>query len=80
MQQHPLISIKEKALGTTVDSNLELLTIHAEILNRIMLLKDDARYLIRPKVFVKLGIAHLLKMEKNSKIKRNLEGLLLRCD
>ena len=65
-----------KIIGTSLNSNVASLTIHAEILNRIMCLRDDANHLLRPKVFVKLAVQHLVKREKSEELKRRLRDLL----
>lgn len=59
------------------NNNLLLLTVHAEILNRISLLKPDANYLIRPRIMVLNSLRRLLKLEKNQSYKRQIESLLL---
>ena len=70
------IGFKEKVLGTNINSNCAVLTCHAEILSRIMLLRDDANHLIRPKIFVRLAIEHIAKREKKPRILESLRDLL----
>ena len=72
------LSIKAKVLGTFIESDQLTLTIHAEILKRIMYLKDEANYLLRPKALVKQAIELLSRREKSSDKKRDLEDLLTR--
>jgi hypothetical protein len=52
------------------------LIIHSEILNRILHLRADADYLIRPKIFVKNTLMYLAKKEKDSKVKTSISNLL----
>ena len=52
-----------------------MLIIHAETLLRILQLRDVANYLLRPKIFVKLVIEHLIRREVNEGIKRSLKDL-----
>ena len=51
------------------------LSIQAEILQRIMYLKDEANYLIRPKTLVKRAIELLAKRELDKKVKDQLNNL-----
>ena len=69
-------SFTPENLLATVDTNPVVLTLHAEICNRILMLKDDAQYLVRPKVFVINAIKHLIKRENRAAIKDSL-GVLL---
>ena len=57
-------------------SDLTELTIHAEIIQRILYLKEDQNYLLHPKTFVKLAIKELTIKEGNSRIKNTLRDLL----
>ena len=50
-----------------------MLTINAEILQRILSLRDDQNYLLRPKLFVKQAICFLRKREKSEQIKNDLD-------
>ena len=59
-QIDPIGKILCEDIGTTVGT----MTLHAEILTRILALRDDARYLIRPKIFVELAVKFLIKREK----------------
>ena len=54
------------------------LTIHSEIINRILYLRDSAEYLLRPKAFVRQTLEYLTRKEKSWEIKRDLEDLLTR--
>ena len=51
------------------------LSIQAEILQRIMYLKDEANYLMRPKTLVKLAIELFVKRELDKKVKDQLNDL-----
>ena len=52
------------------------LTLHAEILSRILSLKDNESYLMLPKVFVRNAILYLSKRERKEAIKIELASLL----
>ena len=62
-------------MGATSDTDPLILSIHAEIFLRILRLRDDANFLIRPKVMVRLAIEPILRSEKAGN-KRRLEALL----
>ena len=68
--------IENKVLGASSDTSPLVLTVHAEILQRILALKEDMIYLIRPKHFVKLTIENLTRCEKNEENKSALANLL----
>ena len=51
-------------------------TLHAEILSRILSLKDNESYLMLPKVFVRNAILYLSKRERKEPIKIELASLL----
>ena len=53
-----------------------VLTLHAEIIQRILYLKDDANYLIHPKTFVNAAIKDLIVKENKINIKNELRDLL----
>ena len=72
----PNEELSNLAVGMVTGTNKTLLTIHSEILNRILQLKDDLNYTIHPKRFVELTLRHLVRREKNAEIKSNLEDLL----
>ena len=63
-------------LATNIDDNQGTLTVHSEILKRILSLKDDQDHLIRPKVMVNLAVKHLIKREKDGALKEQLKTLL----
>ena len=62
-------------MGATRDTDPLILSIHAEIFLRLLRLRDDANFLIRPKVMVRLAIEPILRSEKAGN-KRRLEALL----
>ena len=73
----PLAEQRDKAImGGYRTSNTTVLTINAEILHRILTLKDDASYLVHPKVFVKNSISYLIRKEKANEIKNGLRSIL----
>ena len=65
-----------KILCEGINNSIATFTIHAEILTRILTLKDEARYLIRPKIFVEQAIKYLIRREKG-KLKDELKEALL---
>ena len=69
----PLIN---KIFGTFRTANLEYITIAAEIMQRILQLKDDQTFLIRPNKFIQYSIRSVAKKEKERKIKEKLYSLL----
>ena len=58
-------------LGGGIENTVATMTLHAEILSRILQLKDDSRYLIRPKIMVEMALRFLIKREKG-KVKNSL--------
>ena len=58
-------------IGTT------LLTLHAEILQRILYLREDTNYLVHPRVVVNSAIKDLIRKETKTEIKNVLKDLLL---
>ena len=73
----PLSQQKARAIvGAYLDTNPTILTINAEILLRILSLKDDENHLIHPKHFVRNALKYLVRREKKEEIKRNLKSVL----
>ena len=72
-QEVPLKNI----LGASSQDSMMSLTIKAEILQRILQLKDEPTYLIRPKIFVTKSIELLIKRENSNELKERLKDLLL---
>ena len=68
--------IENRILGASDDTNSLILSIHAEILMRILGLKDDANYTLRPNFVVRHAISLIKNSERNSKIKEDCETLL----
>ena len=69
----PNIGRLEQILDTVNPSKL-VLTIHAEVLQRILSMKEDSTYLVLPKTFAKLAIQYVAKKERAHK--DELETLL----
>ena len=63
-------------LGVYLDSNPVILTINAEILQRISCLKDNENYLVHPKHFVKNALKFLIRREQKRATKENLKAVL----
>ena len=68
--------IENFILGAYKNCDSAKLTLHAEILGRILGLKENESYLLHPKAFVKNAIMYLRKKEKKNEIKTELEALL----
>ena len=62
-------------MGVKLDQTLATLTLKAEILGRILVLKEQ-NYLLHPKHFVKLALENLIKREQGKEIKDALNDLL----
>ena len=67
-------------LGFHLNSNRTILTIYAEILQRIMSLKDDLDYVLHPKLIVKQALMFLVKRERNNSVKDELISILDETD
>ena len=68
----------KSSLSATMDSNLTITTINAEILQRILTLKRDQDYLIHPKRFIEHALKLLLKRERKGQVKDEIADLLQR--
>ena len=66
--------------GTEISQTTLNLTIKAEIIGRILMLKDDQSYLIHPKYVVKLAIGNLIKKERRHELVNELKDLLGELD
>ena len=66
--------------GTEISQTTLNLTIKAEIIGRILMLKDDQSYLIHPKYVVKLAIGNLIKKERRHVLVNELKDLLGELD
>ena len=62
-------------MGGYIDSSPASLTLNAEILHRLLMLKEDSDYLIHPKQFVKNATIYLLRKEKKREIKEHLKSI-----
>ena len=72
-------TIQDKAkniMGAGANESLANLTIKAEVLNRILQLKDEYTFLIHPKKFVKLAIEAVGKKETKRELKEEINDLL----
>ena len=63
-------------LGGYLESSPLILTIYAEVLQRILMLKDDENYLLHPRHFAKNAINLLIKREKKTDTKSELKSVL----
>ena len=63
-------------LGAEINQTLVGLTVRAEILTRILSLRDDQTYLLHPKYLAKLSIGGLAKKEIKKDIANGLCGIL----
>ena len=63
-------------LGCHLNSNGTMLTINAEVLQRIMSLRDDQDYLLHPRLVAKQVFLFLAKKEKKAIVKNDLESIL----
>ena len=70
--------IMDKAMCTSIETDIVTQTIHAEILNRILRFRDDSNYLLRPKSLVIAAITFLHKRERKQEQKDRLNELLFR--
>ena len=65
-----------QVLGLVNGTDKVILTVHAEILNRIYSLREDANYTLHPKKLIQLALEFLSRREKKSDTKIKLEDLL----
>jgi hypothetical protein len=70
--------VTELAMG--IHANAEDITLHAEILNRILGLPSEADFVLMPKCLIKASLESLKLKDKNSENKRHYEDLLLKLD
>ena len=68
--------IENRILGAPIGTHPLILTIHAELIQRILSLKADANFLIRPKKLVSLAIKSVLYCEKDQRLKALCYDLL----
>jgi len=74
--QQPGEDIERIIVGAATGATPTVATIHAEVIQRILYLKDEPDYLIRPRTVANLAVATVMKNEKSISIKRELETLL----
>ena len=77
------VSLEEnEIIGATLATTPLILSIHGEVLNRILYLKDDANYLLHPKQIALMSIKSVLANERKLEIKDLCTNLLdrLRTD
>ena len=60
----------------SLDKDLIELTVHAELLQRILSLQDRQSFLVHPQMLVDLSIKHLIIRERKEEIKTQLQDLL----
>ena len=63
-------------LGATVDSNMTIVTINAEVLQRILALRREQDYLIHPKKIIELALKLIHRRERSEIIKTDISSLL----
>ena len=68
--------VTQKILGATLNSNKILLTIHAEVLTRILTMRSTSSYLILPKMLLKSTMKYLINKEQDASVKECLRALL----
>jgi len=68
--------IENRILGASTNSSPLILTIHAEILLRLLGLRDDDNYRLTPKHLVKLSIMSIMKRERSLETKSQCGDLL----
>ena len=66
----------DKIYGAHKGATLATLTVHYEVLNRIMRLKDEANYLEHPKFIVQQAVKFILKVDKNKNVTDLLKTLV----
>ena len=67
-QTHGIDPIKA-GMGGHIESNEVLMTVNAEILLRLLYLKDDQNYLVHPKVIVEQCLRLVGDRDRNKKVK-----------
>ena len=71
----PLVN---RIIGAAIDTHPIILTIHSEIISRILRLKDDDNFLLRPSVILNQAIRHIKMCEKMNETKIICDDLLER--
>ena len=70
------LCFQSQVLGTSIGTDSTVLTVHAEVLNRILLLRDEANHLMRPISFVKQAIEYLIRKERGESRRNKIKNLL----
>ena len=71
-----LIESCKLALGSYIESTPTVLTLHAEILLRILYLKENQNYLVHPRILVKHCLKYIARCEKKTLIRDEIKSLL----
>ena len=71
-----LIDPSKSCIGAQINSSPAILTINAEILTRILTLKDNQNYLLHPKKLLELSLKLIYKRENKIEIKNQVGTLL----
>ena len=66
----------KEAMSALIDHNLEVLTLHAELLSRLISLNPEQQYTIHPKHLVRQAIKSITIREGKQSIKNSFTGLL----
>lgn len=74
--RNPNEPIENQILGASTDTSVIILSIHAEVINRILRLRDNDTYLVRPISLLESVIKSLIICEKKTEIKDRLKTLL----
>ena len=70
--------LPNKVLGLVTGTNPTLITIHAEILNRVHYLKNEADYTLHPKRIIRMALEFLTRREKKREFRSIIDDLLRR--
>ena len=68
--------LSKAVCGGYLTSSSTIITLNAEIMQRILVLKDEEQFLVHPKHFVKNALGYLLKKEKKPSIKNEIKSIL----
>ena len=66
----------QRILGATENSSNLLITIHAEILSRILAVKSSSNYMVLPRLMVNSSLKFLRQRERNQAMKNLIDTLL----
>ena len=73
--QNPVDNIKAN-LGAAADSSKVMITIHSEVLQRILGLRREQDYLLHPKKIIELSLKLIERRERSDSIKTEISSLL----